>query len=307
LIAERRMSTAHTAPQQALQNGSTLWPSQSDRWALACVLLGLALLYLPTYWSLSHTIWASDDQGQGPVILLASLWLFYTRREALAALPDTRASVSSVALLVVGLLLYAVGRSQGVWMFEVGSQMAVFTAVIALFKGWAGVRLCWFPIFFLLFMVPLPGHLVATLTAPLKSAVSYVASGTLYGLGYPVARSGVVMMVGQYQLLVADACAGLTSMFTLEALGLLYLNIVKHSAVWRNVLLATLVIPVAFIANVVRVMVLVLVTYHFGDAAGQGFVHGFAGIVLFVAALLLLIAADGLITLVQRVFTKAPA
>jgi exosortase/archaeosortase family protein len=69
---------------------------------------------------------------------------------------------------------------------------------------------------------------------------------------------------------------------------------------WRNVTLALMVIPIAFVANVIRVVVLVLVTYHFGDAAGQGFVHGFAGVVLFVAALLLLIAVDGIIGLALR-------
>jgi len=39
-------------------------------------------------------------------------------------------------------------------------------------------------------------------------------------------------------------------------------------------------------------MVLTLVTYYYGDAAGQGFVHGFAGIVLFVVALVLIISVD---------------
>jgi exosortase B len=281
-----------------------LLPAATDLPVLAMVLGGLALLYLPTYIDLSRTLWSTDEQGQGPIILAASLWLLFQRRDRLAALPAVAASAASLAAFAFGLLLYAVGRSQNIWLFEVGSQILVFGALLVMFKGTAGLRLCWFPLFFLLFMVPLPGPLVATLTAPLKSAVSYVASSLMYQMGYPVARSGVVLMVGQYQLLVADACAGLTSMFTLEALGLLYLNVVQHTAWWRNVLLAVLVIPVAFVANVVRVIVLVLVTYHFGDAAGQGFVHGFAGIVLFVAALLLLISLDGAISLVLRLLSR---
>lgn len=275
-------------------------PNGADVPTLAMVLGGLLLLYLPTYHDLSRTLWASDEQGQGPVILIAALFILFQRRFALAALPDVRAGAASVALLVFGLLLYGVGRSQNIWIFEVGSQIVVFAALLWMFKGRAALRLCWFPLFFLIFMIPLPGPLVATLTAPLKSAVSYVAASLLYDLGYPVARSGVVLMVGQYQLLVADACAGLTSMFTLEALGLLYLNIAGHAALWRNVTLALMVIPIAFLANVVRVIVLVLVTYHFGDATGQGFVHGFAGMVLFVVALLFLIAVDGAIGLALR-------
>jgi exosortase len=114
----------------------------------------------------------------------------------------------------------------------------------------------------------------------------------LYNLGYPVSRTGVILSVGPYQLLVADACAGLNSMFTLEALGLLYMNLMNYTAPARNIALALLIIPISFVSNVVRVMILVLVTYHFGDEAGQGFVHGFAGMVLFMVALMLMLATD---------------
>lgn len=300
------LSSPTPAPRRLGRLGD-LVPAGVDRVALAMVIAGALLLYVPSWHDLSRTLWVTDEQGQGPIILVASLYLLFLKRERLAALPDATASAGSIVLLVLGLLLYAVGRSQTIWLFEIGSQPVVLAALLWMFKGVPALRLCWFPLFFLIFMVPLPGQLVAALTAPLKSAVSYVAAGVMYQLGYPVARSGVVLMVGQYQLLVADACAGLTSMFTLEALGLLYLNFAGHAAAWRNVLLAVLVVPVAFIANVIRVIVLVLVTYHFGDAAGQGFVHGFAGIVLFVAALLLLIGIDGMISLLQRVTRRRPA
>ena len=82
-------------------------------------------------------------------------------------------------------------------------------------------------------------------------------------------------------------------MFTLEALGLLYMNIVGHTSRVRNVLLAILIIPMSFFANIIRVIVLVLVTYHFGDEAGQGVVHGAAGMVLFAVAMVLMFMLDG--------------
>ena len=150
----------------------------------------------------------------------------------------------------------------------------------------------WFPFFFMLFMVPLPSELVASLTLPMKMAVSYVTEQLLFLAGYPIGRSGVMLQIGQYQLLVADACAGLQTLLTLEALGLFYLNLVRHTSAVRNVALALLIIPISFSANVIRVMVLTLVTYYFGDAAGQGFLHGFAGMVLFLTALVLILAVD---------------
>ena len=276
---------------------STLVPSGSDRVVLGLVFSGLALLYLPTYWDLSKSIWQSADQSQGPLMLLAALWLMFDRRDAIAALPSRPSTGYGGGALALGLLMYVVGRSQSIWLFEVGSQLFVFSGLMLLFKGTAGLRLALFPIFFLIFMVPLPGPLVSAVTGPLKAGVSFVASEVMFALGYPVSRAGVILTVGPYLILVADACAGLTSMFSLEAVGLLYLNVVKHPSTARNALLAALVVPIAFVANVVRVLVLVLVTYHLGDAAGKGFLHGFAGMLLFMLALILIVTTDKFIGL----------
>jgi exosortase B len=279
---------------------AALFPAGSDPVLLGLVFAGLALLYLPTYWSLASTIWRSSDQSQGPLMLAASLWLMFERRGAIAALPPQPRVGAGAATLAVGLLLYVVGRSQSIWIFEVGSQMPVFAGLLLLFKGAAALRLALFPIAFLVFMVPLPGPLVAAVTGPLKAGVSYVASELLFALGYPISRTGVILNVGPYLILVADACAGLTSMFSLEAVGILYLGIVRHSSRLHNAALSLLLVPIAFCANVVRVVMLVLVTYHLGDAAGRGFLHGFAGMILFCVALMLIVPADRLIGWVLR-------
>lgn len=274
---------------------------------MALLAGGFALLYGPAYLELSHTIWASDEQGHGPIILSLSFWLLFKKRHELAAAPRQPINALGWPLLVFSLLLYAFGRSQDISMFAIGSQITLLVSLLLLFKGARALRLVWFPMFFMLFMVPLPEALVASVTAPLKNAVSAVASSLLYGIGYPVGRSGVIMTVGPYQLLVADACAGLNSMFTLEALGMLYMNLMAYTNPTRNVVLALLLVPTAFAANIVRVMTLVLVTYHFGDEAGQGFVHGFAGMVLFMAALGLMLVLDHLLGLFMPAHKKAGA
>ena len=122
----------------------------------------------------------------------------------------------------------------------------------------------------------------------------------LYAVGYPIARSGVTLTIGQYQLLVADACSGLHSMFSLSAMGLLYFYLIRHSSIARNLILIAAILPMAFAANIVRVMALVLITYHFGNDAAQGFIHSFAGILLFIVALLGLMALDSLLGLVFK-------
>ena len=267
-------------------------PAGFDWLVFAALAAGLLLLYGPAYNELAHTIWATDEQGHGPIILVVAGWLLYGKRHDIAALPSRPASLLGWPVLVFAMVLYAFGLSQDIIMFQISSQIFLLISLLLIFKGVGALRLAWFPLFFMLFMVPLPEAVVAAVTGPLKSAVSAVASNLLYQLGYPVGRSGVVMTVGPYQLLVADACAGLNSMFTLEALGMLYMNLMHYTNPARNIALALLLVPTAFMANIVRVMILVLVTYHFGDEAGQGFVHGFAGMVLFMVALAFMLVLD---------------
>jgi exosortase len=132
----------------------------------------------------------------------------------------------------------------------------------------------------------------------------------LYGVGYPIAQSGVVISIGQYQLLVADACSGLHSMFSLAALGTLFMYIMGRKSRVHNAIMLASIIPIAFIANICRVIVLVLVTYHLGDAAGQGFLHGTAGFVLMGIALVIFFALDTVLARVmgrERAAPKGPS
>lgn len=261
------------------------------------VLIGLASLYLATYWDLAHGIWNSEEQAHGPIILVVVLYLIWSKRQVFLptgpAASDEARPLLGWGLLAVGLLLYALGRSQDILLFEIGSQIPVLLGTLLVVRGAPAVKGLWFALFYLVFMIPLPGLLVDAATGPLKQQISVIAEHILYFFGYPIARSGVTLAIGPYQLLVADACSGLHSMFSLAAMGLLYLYLMAHRSLSRNALLVASILPIAFAANVVRVLVLVLVTYHLGDEVGQGLAHELTGISLFVIALLLLILLDG--------------
>ncbi len=288
---------AHPVQRPSMRSWFGLLFVGGDIRVLGLLAFGFLVMYVPTYTDLASTVWASDEQGHGPIILAICLWLLFQKRHAIAHLQKQPAFWSGFIVLGLGLFTYILGRSQAIKVLEVGSQILVIAGLLLTFKGPPALRLAWFPIFFLVFMIPLPGALVVALTAPLKAAVSYLAEAILHTAGYPVSRSGVILFVGPYQLLVADACAGLNSMFTLEALGLLYMNLMNYTSIKRNLILAALIIPISFCANVVRVMILVLVTYHFGDEAGQGFIHGFAGMVLFMVGLSLMLMVDKILGL----------
>lgn len=279
----------HTSVSRA---ASPATPAAMDIAAVSLVGAGLIAMYLPLFLDWSRGAWARETQGHELVVITIAAWLAWHRRTEWLALPSRPTLGWGAIVLVTALACYLLGRVQGIFRLELLSLFLMPAALMLLFKGWVGLRSIWFSLFFLLFAVPLPFSLVLAVTAPLKMAVSSVAVQLLDLVGYPVGRTGVIITVGQYQLLVNEACAGLQTMFVLEAMGLLYTNLMNHQSVLRNALLAVLVVPVAFLANVVRVVSLTLITYHFGDAAGQGFLHGFAGMVLFLVALMMVIAVD---------------
>jgi exosortase B len=257
------------------------------------VFLGLAILFVPTFYDLFTGPWIGEEQGHGPIIFGLALWLIYRKwPEVLEATTPARSSWAGWPILAIGLVVHLLGRSQHILMLEILSIILVMAAVLLVKRGGRALLVLWFPFFFMLFMVPLPSEFVAAVTMPMKMAVSWGTEHLLFAFGYPISRSGVILQIGQYQLLVADACAGLQTLLTLEALGLFYLNLMRHPSAFRNIGLALFIVPISFSANVIRVVVLTLITYYFGDAAGQGFLHGFAGMVLFVTALVLILSID---------------
>jgi len=275
------------------------WRAELLQWLP--IIAGLLVLYVPSLIDLFTGPWSQDEQMHGPIVLGIAIWLIYRNWSAMMAASEGEPTHwSGWFFFVFAVLLYALGRSQDILIFEVGSVIWLLIGIGLLTRGVAAVKAQWFALFFMLFMVPLPSQIVDLVTLPMKMAVSYVAEVVLFWVGYPIGRNGVILQIGQYMLLVADACAGLHTLLTLEALGLLYLNLVRRDSAFRNITLAILIIPISFTANVIRVMALSLITYHFGDEAGQGFLHGFAGMVLFLSALLLIIGFDTMLQGVER-------
>jgi len=158
------------------------------------------------------------------------------------------------------------------------------------------VRRFAFALTLLFFVIPLPGFILDAVTAPLKTFVSASVATVLHAFGYPIERAGVMLQVGDHQLLVADACSGMNSIYSLLALAFVYVRLTGPALRMRLPLVLLAVVPIAVLANIVRVAVLALITYHLGDAAAEGFLHGFAGMLVFVIAVLTLFAWDRLVS-----------
>ncbi len=276
-------------------SGIAMTPAALPPRAWLLLLTGFAAMYVPLYWAASQDLWQSDELGHGPIILGVVIWLFWQTRHRIAAALTPPAKALGWSLFAVGLLLYGFGRTFSVPSIGFGSQLVVVAGGLLLLGGVGALKAAWFPVLYLCFMVPLPASVVDAMTGPLKNWISVIVVDVLYAIGYPIARAGVMISIGPYQLLVADACSGLNSMFSLAAVGALFIYLVKRPSRWHTAIMVASILPIAFAANIVRVITLVLLTYHGGDEAGQGFLHTAAGAVLMAAALGMLIALDAVL------------
>jgi exosortase len=259
---------------------------------LIALLAGGAALALPTMLYVARESWSTEQGAHGPIVLFTGLWLL-ARLWPAAILRASSPRGLSVAL-AFAVILPAFVLSRITQIIELEGYIMYAALIIALWSviGTAAMRALWFPLFYLAFIFPPPDSLVAAVTLPMKMGLSQFAVGILSAFGYPIGRAGVTIYIGQYDLLVAAACSGLNSIFALSALSLFYIYI-RHQAEWRYALLLIMfIVPVALIANLVRVLILILLTYHAGEAAAQGFLHNFAGLAMFTAALLAIFALD---------------
>lgn len=275
--------------------------------SLAFLLVCVTLFVVPTMLAIAHASWATEQGGHGPIVLAVAIWLIVRDRDLVRAVAQPGSPAVTALLLLPILAIYVFARITSIIEVEALAMYAAMLVVAYSFVGTAALARLWFPLLFLLFAVPPPDTLYALITQPLKIAISGWSVGLLYWLGYPVASSGVVLQIGQYQLLVAAACSGVNSLLSLAALGLFYSYVRQGSHPAQMVVLMAFTIPIAVAVNLIRVLLLMLITYHFGDAAGQGWFHDFAGLTMFAAALAMVYGVDELLGLLQQRRTRLAA
>lgn len=266
-----------------------------QQWALIVLVAGSVLLALPTMIYVARESWSTEQGAHGPIVLVTGTWLLV--RLWSAARPVFRSPPIWRVAALLALLLPFLVLSRIVQIVEIEGFALYGVLLIAIYSviGGAGMRRLWFPLFYLAFMFPPPDTVLALVTLPMKTMVSQAAIGLLSALGYPIGGAGVTIIIGPFELLVAAACSGLNSIISLSALSLFYIYI-RHQADWGYALiLTTLIVPVALLANFIRVLILILLTYHAGDAAAQGFLHDFAGILMFTVALLSIFLLDSVL------------
>jgi exosortase len=272
---------------------------------LIALVVGALIFAIPTFSFVARESWSTEQGAHGPIVLMTGLWLLVRLWPRAMTVAQKPALLRSLGLLAILLPAYCLSRITQIVELEGYIMYACLVAALYSLIGAAALRQLWFPLFYLVFAFPPPETVVWAVTMPMKMGVSQAAVSLLHAVGYPIGGEGVVIYVGQYQLLVAAACSGLNSIISLSAITLFYIYL-RHEANWRYaLLLALLIVPVALLANFIRVLILILLTYHAGEAAAQGFLHNFAGLSMFMIALLVMFAIDAKLKPIwQRVVDK---
>ena len=258
------------------------------------LIIGLATLIVPTLLTLARWSWSTESGAHGPIVLATGLWLMWRERSALALAQRQPFWLAGVVMLLA-LPTYAVGRITSNLAIECVSLYAILLSVAWMQLGPVALRRFWFPCVYFLFLITPPENWLFVATRPLKTEISNLAVDLLSALGLAIGSTGVTIQIDGVQLEVATACSGINSLIGISALSLFYVYLRHGSAPRYGFFLTVLLLPIAVLANFVRILLLILITHFFGEAAGQGIAHGAAGMGMFVLALFLLIGIDAIL------------
>ena len=263
--------------------------------AFGGVLAVTGLVYADVLASLAHAWYTDDNYSHGFFIPPLAAYFAWERRHRLAALPIKPALLG---LLVIAFsLMLLVGGILGAELFlSRVSLIGVIAGTILYLFGWRHFRTVLFPLAFLLLMIPLPALIFNQIAFPLQLLASNVGASAISALDIPILREGNVLILANATLEVAEACSGIRSLVSLFTLGIVFGYFVD-SRPWVRTAIALSAIPVAILANGVRVASAGIAAHNFGNAGVEGVFHEFSGWVVFVFAFLMMF---GLQRLLQR-------
>jgi len=260
----------------------------------------LAALSLWVYWStLSHLLgqwWSDPNFSHGFFVPLFSAFVIWQQRDDLLDL-CSKPAWSGLAVLFAGLVLLIVGQMGAELFLARTSLLLLLAGVTILFFGWSLFRAVLFPWAFLLLMIPIPTILFNQITFPLQLLASKVAAAVLPVFGVPILREGNVINLSSMALEVAEACSGIRSLLSLLTLAIIY-GYLMDKRLWVRWVLALAAVPIAVVANSVRIIGTGLLVQYWDAEKAEGYFHASWGWIIFVISLLMLYALHALICLV---------
>lgn len=254
--------------------------------SILIVLIGLAFIHKDTViWMYGRYTNSDSYYSHGFIIPAISLYLIWMKREKLKKL-SFQPSWSGLIIIIGALFLHYLGTILYVFSIS-GFSIFFFILGVSLYLfGWPITKALLFPIFFLLFMFPVPENFITIVSFPLKRLVAITSVELVQLLKIPVFIDGFYISIPSGVLLVGNPCSGLRSLISFLALGSLFAYFIEAS-IAKKLALFFMTIPIALLVNLFRVIALILISHHWGleVAAEDTFLHSATGAVMFALGL----------------------
>ncbi len=267
-------------------------------WQCLALLPLIAWLYGGVIPHLVRDWWNDPNFSHGFLVPVFSLFLVWQDRKRLRDLP-VRPAWLGLGLMAGAMMVLVVGTLGAELFLSRSSLIFLIAGMIVYFLGWGYLRALLFPVGFLFLMVPIPAILFNQITIPLQFLASGMASGLVAEMGVPVLRQGNIIQLPGMTLEVAEACSGIRSLMSLTTVAVIYAYF-QESKFLPRALLSVSAVPIAVIANGLRVTGTALLAYYWSQEAAEGFFHNFSGWLIFVLSLVMLFSLRGLMGLVRR-------
>jgi exosortase len=231
--------------------------------------------------------WEQDPNfSHGFFVPLFSAFVVWQDRKRLAEIP-LAPSWMGLPLMAVALGILVLGVVGAELFLSRSSLVLLLGAMTLYFFGWAHFRAVLFPWAFLFLMIPIPKIIFNEIAFPLQLLASRLASDLLDLLSVPVFREGNVIRLPTMTLEVVEACSGIRSLVSLGTLAIIYGYLLEQRNSMR-LALALAAVPIAVLANALRVMGTGLLGHYWDPSKAEGFFHNFSGWVIFVLSLVML-------------------
>ena len=255
------------------------------------LVLGIVGIYAGILQNL-YLDWMNDpNYSHGLLVPIISGYFIWQERDKLGKL-EVKPATSGILLIIFALLVLFAGVAAQEYFSKRASLVFLLAGIILFLMGWRWLKALALPVGFLFFMIPLPYIVYDAMAFPLKLFVAKFSVISLKLMGVVVWREGNIIMFPQTVLEVADACSGLRSLMSLLALGVA-LAVLSQDKTSRRVVLVLLTIPIAILTNMIRVIGTGFLAQYYGAAAAEGFFHEFAGMGVFVLAMVMLFVCSG--------------
>lgn len=260
----------------------------------AGAMIAFFAAYYPALYDLVQGWYHSDDQSYGIFIIPFSLYFIFKNKKKWVGAPiDT--SLLGATAFTISILIYIFGQiAEVATLSSLGLVFTIWSSIWFLF-GMSLFKAILFPLCLLLLMIPIPAQLYSLATVPLQLFVSKVSAGAAQLIGVPIYREGNVLILPNHTLAVVQACSGLRSLMALITLCIVYGYMTLKNN-WLRATITCCAVPVALLANILRVIVMVISFYYFEFDLAHGPAHTAFGVFIFAFGLFAIAFIKGVLS-----------